>query len=133
MSQQQGFEWNADASAPISGKTPLAKHCSATGAQAAAVSIRGKLEKLLQFFAQNPRGTLQEVAAANGWQNNAICSTFNKAKYELRWIEEIGTVKHVTWSTGKTTSQAYHRLTASGRRAWLGHVETRIKEIEAGR
>jgi hypothetical protein len=128
---QPAFLWDADVNLPVSGRTPLARHCSATGAQAAAVSITGKLAKLLAFFAMVPQGTLQEFAAAHGWQNNAVCSTVDRAKYELQWIEETGAVKRVTWSGGRQTSQAYHRLTADGRRAWLGHVERQVRGIEA--
>lgn len=125
------IEWDRDVNLPTSGKTPLAAHCSATGAQAAAVSISGKLAKLLEHLAHVPQATMQEWAAANGWQNNAVCSTFDRAKYELGWIEETGDVKRVTWSGGRQTSQAYHRLTPAGRRAWLGHVEHTVQEIEA--
>ena len=125
------LDFDADVQMPVSGKTARARHCSSTGAQAAAATIVGKLEKLLAFFATVSEGTLQEFAAAHGWQNNAVCSTFDRAKYVLGWIEETGDVKHVTWSSGKVTSQAYHRLTADGRRAWLGHVERTVREVEA--
>lgn len=136
---------------PVSGRTPLARHCSSTGAQAAAVLISGKLAKLLEHFAQVPQATLQEFAAANGWQNNAVCSTFDRAKYALGWLEETGDVKRVTWGTRIAkadnpklrrfkgdeylviTEQAYHRLTDAGRRAWLGHIEQDVREIEARR
>ena len=142
------FDWDQDVNMPTAGRSPIARHCSATGAQAAAESITGKLEKLLEHFAKVPRATLQEFAAAHGWQNNAVCSTFDRAKYELGWIEETGEVKRVTWgarvakSTDKkrgrikgqvydvVTEQAYHRLTAEGRRVWLGHVERQIRGIE---
>ena len=126
-----GFDWDRDVNAPVSGKTPLTRHCSATGAQAAAVAIAGKLARLLEHFAAVPQGTLQEFAAAHGWQNNAVCSTVDRAKYELGWIEETGEVKRVTWPGGRQTSQAYHRLTADGRRAWLGHIERQVRGIEA--
>lgn len=125
------FDFDADVNMPISGRTPLARHCSATGAQAAAHTITGKLEKLLEHFAKVDRATLQEFAAANGWQNNAVCSTFAIAKYELNWIEETGEVKSVTWVGSRTTKQAYHRITAAGRRAWLGHIEREVRGIEA--
>jgi hypothetical protein len=128
---QPRLEWDKGIALPVSGRTPLAAHCSATGAQAAAVSIAGKLAKLLAFFATVPQGTLQEFAAAHGWQNNAVCSTVDRAKHSLGWIEETGAVKRVTWSGGRQTSQAYHRLTADGRRAWLGHVERQVRGIEA--
>lgn len=127
------FDFDKDVNLPVSGRTPLARHCSSTGAQAAAASIVGKLEKLLAFFAQVPQATMQEFAAANGWQNNAVCSTFDRAKYELQWIEETGEVKRVTWPHSRTTSQAYHRLTPEGRRAWLGHIERTVREVEARR
>lgn len=116
----QRIDFDKDVNLPVSGKTPRARHCSATGAQAGAVSIVGKLEKLLAFFAKVPQGTLQEFAAAHGWQNNAVCSTVDRAKYDLGWLEETGEVKHVTWPSGKVTAQTYHRLTATGRRVWLG-------------
>lgn len=131
MSQPQ-FDWDAEIRMPVAGRTPLARHCSSTGAQAAALMIGSKLEKLLKHFAANPRATLQEFAAANGWQNNAVCSTFDRAKNELNWIEETGDVKRVAWPRSRTTSQAYHRLTAEGRRAWLGAIDARVKTIEAG-
>lgn len=130
---QPPLNFNPDIRMPVSGRTPLARHCSASGAQVAAPLIRGKLAALLAFFAENPRATLQEFAAAHGWQNNAVCSTLDRAKYELGWLEETGEVKRVTWTNGRQTCQAYHRLTAAGRRAWLGHVESRVRALEASR
>lgn len=125
------LDFDRDVNMPLSGKTPLARHCSSTGAQVAAISITGKLAKLLEHFAKVPQGTLQEFAAAHGWQNNAVCSTFDRAKYELGWLEETGEVKRVTWPGGRQTSQVYHRLTPLGRRVWLGYVTERVHAIEA--
>ena len=125
------FDWDADINAPTAGRSPLARHCSATGAQMAGAAISGKLAKLLAHFAQVPQATLQEFAAAHGWQNNAVCSTVDRAKAVLGWLEETGAVKHVTWPNGRTTSQAYYRLTESGRRAWLGYIERQVRGIEA--
>jgi hypothetical protein len=100
---------------PVSGTTPLARHCSATGASVAVRSSDTKLRKLLAFLAIGP-GTTQEFAAAHGWQVHAVTSTVDKARDVLGWIEHTGETKAVWWGS-RVTKQAYYRLTERGQMA----------------
>lgn len=124
---QPAFPWDADVNLPISGRTPLARHCSATGAQVAAVRHGSKLARLLEHFAKNRRLTLHECAALMGIQDHALCSTWNRAKYVLAWIEETGETK----ANGRA-KQAYHRITAAGKQAAFDHLKFSVEAIEAG-
>ena len=123
---QPAFPWDADVNLPISGRTPLARHCSATGAQAAALRHGSKLARLLDHFSQHRRLTLHECAALMGIQDHALCSTWNRAKYALTWIEETGETK----ANGRAR-QAYHRITEAGKQVAFDRVKFTVERIEA--
>lgn len=128
---QPGFDWNAEVSQPVSGSTPLARHCSATGAQVASVTAGSKMAKLLTLFSQHRRLTLNETATLIGIQDHSLCSTWNRVKAVMGWIEETGEVKRVTYSHGRVTSQAYHRLSEKGRQAAFDLLKFKVSGIEA--
>lgn len=76
---QQPFDWSPDITLHVAGKTPQARHSSATGAQVAGRS-RGKLAKAyLDLLAiAGERGMSDsEAADALGRQHSSICSTRN--------------------------------------------------------
>lgn len=144
------FPWDADVNLPVSGSTPRARHCSATGAQAAAVTHGSKMAKLLELFSQHRRLTLHETAALIGIQDHSLCSTWNRAKVTLGWIEETGDVKRVEIRQRTVTKtnrkprekvgavvpviveQSYHRLSEAGRIAVFDRVKFKVQEVEAG-
>jgi hypothetical protein len=147
MSQQLGIDWNADVSQPVSGSTPLARHCSATGAQAASVTAGSKMAQLLTLFSQHRRLTLNETAALIGIQDHSLCSTWNRAKVTLNWIEETGEVRkrQVGYRIAPKNErkrgirkgdkvpvfveQAYHRITEAGRQAAFDLLKFKVSSM----
>lgn len=108
------FTWDADVNLPVSGRTPAAAHASATGAQAAAVVHGKKLRALRQAFADAPghRLTLAGCAAMMGCADHTLCSTWDRAKRVLRWIEGTGEFVSYRTSYGKTVKREVHQWIA---------------------
>lgn len=126
---QTGFAWDADVSLPVAGRTPLARHCSATGAQAAAVRAGSLLARLLEEFGRAEQLTLAEAAALLVVQPHSLCSTWNRAEHTLGWIEETGACKTYDLQ-GRTVKQAYHRLSEAGRRARFERLKATVAGME---
>ena len=101
MNPQPSFNWSTDISLPIRGKTPQARHGSATGAMVAG-RTRGQLARdYLDLLARaGSRGMSDyEAADALGRLVSSICSTRNGLG-EL--IMESGSWEETPWRTKRT-------------------------------
>ena len=111
-----GVIW-APAEAPIAhGKTPAARHASATGAMAAAPKIAGRAKQLLVWFlkADSGRLTLDQARVLLGVPVNCVTGPWSKLE-ALGWIEGLSEFLTYKTASGRQVSQEYHRLTVAGR------------------
>ena len=104
---QPRLDWSADVSLPVSGRTPAARHASASGAQQAA-GTRGKLT--LAYWALlrdvGPRSD-HEASKALGCGLSSINSVRDALK-DL--VEPSGDFQVVTWPSGRVTERVRWRI-----------------------
>lgn len=113
---QPGLDFDRDVNLPVSGRTPVARQASATGAQAAAVVRGRRVVQLLAAFRAHGRLTIGEASTVTGIKESSVCSCWSRLE-AVGWIEETGECRSYTTSYGRVVRQAYHRLTARGREA----------------
>ena len=74
---QPGFNWSADVSLPVSGRTPAAKLASATGAQVAARTRGAVSLAYRRLLIESGPLSDDEARRVMGRQLSSICSTRN--------------------------------------------------------
>ena len=103
---QPGFDWSADVSLPVSGRTPSARHAGATGAQVAA-RTRGAVSlayrrllieagPLSDYEAAQALGRLVSsmCSVRNGWGDHVVPmgekqrTSFRTQRTRWGWVEE---------------------------------------------
>lgn len=88
-----------DFSAPITGRSPRARHASRSGAAAQVKVWTRKQSALLQVLNQGAAMTRNELAAVLGWPITSVCSVLWSVREQL---ESAGLDKQV-WDDGRTT------------------------------
>ena len=116
MSAQPGFDWSRDVSLPVSGRSPAARHASATGARMAA-ETRGRLSRdYLAILEQvGPTGLSDDEAAdALGRGRSSINSTraglgelvVASGSFEVHHWPGGGVTKRSRWTINRPRMEA---------------------------
>lgn len=110
------FDFDADVNAPISGRTPAARHASASGAAVQGVIRSQRMAKILAAFSRYQTLTIAGCAVVTGMKESSVCSCWNALEHRLGWIEgtgEFDTYAHY----GRTIKREKHRLSTAGHEA----------------
>lgn len=103
---QASFDWSADVHRPVAtSASPVARHCSATGAQFAG-RVLGDLAVRYLALLRHGRATDHHGARALGVGLSSINSTRNAVR---RYVIEAGT-QRIERPCGRSTSRTYWRL-----------------------
>jgi hypothetical protein len=125
MSQQPGFDWNADVNLPVAGSSPAAREASASAAQAIFDRYGDRVEKVLVAFRTRGKLTIAEAAEVCAMKESSICSVFGKLK-KIEWI--TGTGEFFTYTLKRkyprTIKREFIVLTARGLEA-ASHFRSR--------
>lgn len=121
-STPSGIGWEKGTHVPTNGRTPAAKHASATGAMAAAAWRGTRAQALLLHFLAQGRLTIAEAAILLGCKEGSVTGPWNVLEHELGWIR--GTGAYFTYAlppkpgqkAGRTIHREYHELTPEGER-----------------
>lgn len=108
-----GVTWDRASDAPVSGRTPAARHASATGSSVASRYRGSRTQDLLITFLRVGRLTIAEAADVLKVKEGSICGPWNQLEHTFGWIE--GTRTYYTYRTSKgQVKREYHRLTPAG-------------------
>jgi hypothetical protein len=69
-----------DTPAPFSGSTPLSRHCSYTGAQAAGETWTARQVDYIALLTEGGSFTDKQAAAELGWDVSSVCSIRNSVR-----------------------------------------------------
>jgi len=110
---QLGIDWTRDTNAPVSGRTPAARHASSTGAMAIAPKAGTLRARMLAAFRQHGKLTIAECAVITGIKETTVCARWKELE-TAGWI--VGTATFQTYrASGRVVRREWHELTARGR------------------
>lgn len=125
------FDFDADINAPISGRTPAARHASASGAAVQGVIRSQRMAKILAAFSRYQSLTIAGCAVITGMKESSVCSCWNALEHRLGWIEGTGTFERYTHH-GREVKREIHRLTAAGKQAAFHQTVQLVRQREVG-
>jgi hypothetical protein len=110
-----GVRWEKQTDAPANGSTPAARHASATGAAAAHAKVNTRIKRLLLFFLDSPRLTLDQARTLMELPVNCVTGPWNRLEHKLGWIRGTGEFEVIKSAAGRPIRREWHELTVSGR------------------